>query len=378
MPMQAKLLELVDARLRDAGVDDFKDARNFRALLVYGMSGGNPVTVQAAISRLKLDGQDLAIAKGVINYLNGRPTGAIAALDPVDPMQLPADLGAFVALVKGSLLATDEPAKALVLLDDARLLSPGTLVEEAALRRSIGIAAVQADAGRFALASTQYVARYLYSPYASQFADTFVSGVIAMHGAMSQDKLADITAMMDAEREKVIYLRIARRAAIDGFADLSAFASAKAEQGRDGKANDDDPRVQLYASLSTVTSATVDTVREKLKTIDRDQLSENDRSLLDAARAVVREMVATPTPAGSVPAAAPTETDAPGEQTSVETDLPPVEGIVGDVPVAPVPVPVATAETKDAAVAADPTDKAIAATRHTLDSIDQMLGVSPQ
>ncbi len=110
MPMQAKLLELVDARLRDAGVDDFKDARNFRALLVYGMSGGNPVTVQAAISRLKLDGQDLAIAKGVINYLNGRPTGAIAALDPVDPMQLPADLGAFVALVKGSLLATDEPA----------------------------------------------------------------------------------------------------------------------------------------------------------------------------------------------------------------------------------------------------------------------------
>jgi chemotaxis protein MotC len=183
---------------------------------------------------------------------------------------------------------------------------------------------------------------------------------------------------MDAEREKVIYLRIARRAAIDGLADLSAFASAKAEQGRDGKANDDDPRAQLYASLSTVTSATVDTVREKLKTIDRDQLSENDRSLLDAARAVVREMVATPPSAKTDPAVGQAETVAPGKQASVETDLPPVEGIAGEAPAAPVPASVATAETKDAAVAPDPTDKAIAATRHTLDSIDQMLGVSPQ
>ena len=146
-------------------------------------------------------------------------------------MTLPSDLGAFLALVKGSLLATDEPAAALTLLDEARLLSPGTLVEEAALRRSVGIAVAQGDAARFALASTQYVERYLYSPYASQFADSFVSGVIALHMSISQDKLADITSMMDPEREKVIYLRIARRAAIDGLSDLSAFASARAEQG---------------------------------------------------------------------------------------------------------------------------------------------------
>ena len=142
------------------------------------MSGGNPVTVEAATSRAEPDPQSLAIAKGIIGYLNGRPGEAIETLKPIDPMTLPGDLGAFLALVKGSLLATDEPAAALTLLDDARLLSPGTLVEEAALRRSVGIAAAQGDAARFALASTQYVERFLYSPYASQFADSFVSGVI--------------------------------------------------------------------------------------------------------------------------------------------------------------------------------------------------------
>lgn len=391
MPMQAKLLELVDARLRDAGVDDFKDARNFRALLVYGMSGGNPVTVQAAISRLKLDGQDLAIAKGVINYLNGRPAGAIAALDPVDPMQLPADLGAFVALVKGSLLATDEPTKALVLLDDARLLSPGTLVEEAALRRSIGIAAVQADAGRFALASTQYVARYLYSPYASQFADAFVSGVVALHMAISLDKLADITAMMDPEREKVIYLRIARRAAIDGLTDLSAFASARAEKGRNGMHNQDDPRALLYASLSTVTSDAVDDVRARLGAIDRDKLSEGDRALLDAVRTIAGEVVAPPPAARPVAAVAAPEADLPAD----DSGLPPVEGAISERPAtqtAASPEPARQAEPAALVRSAarqsnqpapdlnpsDPTDAAMIKARRQLDLIDQMLGAAPK
>ncbi|TJX34998.1 MAG: chemotaxis protein MotC, partial [Mesorhizobium sp.] len=211
-----------------------------------------------------------------------------------DPMTLPSDLGAFLALVKGSLLATDQPAAALMLLDEAKLLSPGTLVEEAALRRSVGIAVTQGDAARFALASTQYVERYLYSPYASQFADSFVSGVIALHMSISQDKLADITSMMDPEREKVIYLRIARRAAIDGMSDLSAFASARAEQGRDGNTNQGDPRALLYSSLSTVTSDTIEDVRAKLGKIDRGKLSDGDRALLDAAQAIAGEVVAPP------------------------------------------------------------------------------------
>ncbi|RUU01232.1 chemotaxis protein MotC, partial [Mesorhizobium sp. M7A.T.Ca.TU.009.01.3.2] len=295
LPMQAKLLEMADARLRAANAEDYKDPKNFRALLVYGMSGGNPVTVEAATSRATTDPQSLAIAKGVIDYLNGRPGEAIEALRPIDPMALPPDLGAFLALVKGSLLAGDEPATALRLLDEARLLSPGTLVEEAALRRSVGLAVAQGDAASFALASTQYVERYLYSPYASQFADSFVSGVIALHMSISQDKLGDITLMMDPEREKVIYLRIARRAAIDGLNDLSAFASARAEQGRDGNTNQDDPRALLYASLSTVTSGTIEDVRAKLGKIDRSRLSEGDRALLDAAQAIAGEVVAPPT-----------------------------------------------------------------------------------
>ncbi|BCG71172.1 hypothetical protein MesoLj113a_23300 [Mesorhizobium sp. 113-1-2] len=403
MPMQAKLLEMTDTRLREADAEDFKDLKNFRALLVYGMSGGNPVTVEAAVSRATTDPGSLAIAKGVIDYLNGRPGAAIEALRPIDPMTLPADLGAFLALVKGSLLAGDQPAAALTLLDEAKLLSPGTLVEEAALRRSVGIAVTQGDAARFALASTQYVERYLYSPYASQFADSFVSGVITLHMSISQDKLADITAMMDPEREKVIYLRIARRAAIDGLSDLSAFASARAEHGRDGNANQGDPRAELYSSLSTVTSGTIEDVRTKLGKIDRSKLSDGDRALLDAAQAIAGEVVAPP---ASLPAASPAPADAAPQlkpevaaaQAADEAGLPPVEGAVAEQPaVAPsggtaAAAPNAPAPSADSAAVlpasapansagpdtTDPTDAAMMKTRRQLDLIDQMLGAAPK
>ncbi|RWE30701.1 MAG: chemotaxis protein MotC, partial [Mesorhizobium sp.] len=401
MPMQAKLLEMTDARLRAADAEDFKDPKNFRALLVYGMSGGNPVTVEAAVSRAASDPRNLAISKGVIGYLNGRPGEAIEALRLVDPMTLPSDLGAFLALVKGSLLATDQPAAALMLLDEAKLLSPGTLVEEAALRRSVGIAVTQGDAARFALASTQYVERYLYSPYASQFADSFVSGVIALHMSISQDKLADITSMMDPEREKVIYLRIARRAAIDGMSDLSAFASARAEQGRDGNTNQGDPRALLYSSLSTVTSDTIEDVRAKLGKIDRGKLSDGDRALLDAAQAIAGEVVAPPAAlaaANPAPTTRSTEPEVAAASTTDAAGLPPVEGAVSERPavapsVAAAPAaPNASAPAADAATVlpasapaasasadtTDPTDAAMTKTRRQLDLIDQMLGAAPK
>lgn len=408
MPMQAKLLEMVDARLRDTGADDFKDPKNFRALLVYGMSGGNPLTVETVVSRATVAPEELAIAKGVISYLNGRPADAIETLRPIDPMTLPSDLGAFLALVKGSLLSGDEPAAALALLDEARLLSPGTLVEEAALRRSVGIAVTQGDAARFALASTQYVERYLYSPYASQFADSFVSGVVALHMSISQDKLGDITSMMDPEREKVIYLRIARRAAIDGLNDLSAFAAARAERGRDGIGNQDDPRALLYASLSTVTSGTVDEVHAKLDRIDRGKLSDGDRALLDAARAIAGELVAPP---AALPARKPVLAQPPAvenasartsdPQTSDEAGLPLVEGAMpeqapapasGETAVSPSDATAVAAASPDAAAAlpasapapatgltpSDPTDAAMLKARRQLDLIDQMLGAAPR
>lgn len=403
LPMQGKLLEIADRRLRKIDTQDFEDTKNFRALLVYGMSGGNPVTLELATSRLDLNKEDKAIASGVIAYLKGDPGGALEALRLIDPISLPSDIGPFVALIKGSLLARENPSGALTLLDQARLLSPGTLVEEAALRRSVGIAATTHNATRFIRTSTQYVARYLRSPYASQFADSFVEGVVSLHMEIGHDKLDDITAMMDPEREKVIYLRIARSAAIEGLVDLSTFASARAEKGRNGIHNTDDPRTQLYANLSNVTSETIEDVREKLRGINRDSLSESDRFLLDAARTITSEVVAPPLKTGPIlqesnaqavlqpdmQASLPVDMENPASEAASKADneLPLVEGIMPEQPPSTQPTTASSSQRASdelsnnglsSSAKVDATDEAIATTQRTLDKIDQLLGAAPE
>ena len=308
LPMQRKLLEMTDARFRRAEIEEFDDGKNVTALLVYAMSGGNPVTVDATLSRLPPDHPGRRLGAAISLYLNGRTTEAQGALGAVDPLALTPELGAYVALVKGSVLSADKPAAAIRLLDQARLLGTGSLVEEAALRRSIALSVELKDQARFMLAATQYVRGFINSPYASQFADAFVEGVVALHDGMDLERLGSTAALMDAERERVIYLRIARRAAIEGLTELSAFAAARAAQNGTPDTRDD-PRLPLYSILASITSGPVDDVAARLAGIDRNELSASDRQLLDAAEALAAEMTAKP-PRPEAPKAAAADAEA--------------------------------------------------------------------
>ena len=370
LPMQRKLLEMADAHFRKIEAAALDNALNRRALLVYAMSGGNPATVQMVLARMPETDPERVLGASIVFYLQGQVEKAVRAFGPIDPMEYAPELGAYLALVKGSVLSVEQPEVAIRLLDLARLIAPGTLVEEAALRRSIALSASLKDPRRFVLASAQYVRSYLHSPYASQFADSFVAGVVALHADLDLDAVSEIAAMMDPEREKVIYLRIARRAAIDGLTELSAFASGKAE------ANTSDPRALLYSSLSSVTVDTVDDVLAKLANIDRAKLSESDRQLLDAAKAVAQEMVAKPE-AIAVTALP----EAPLPATEDEQDLvvygdqesgPPSAEAVAQPPVTSELAPAGGAGSEPV----DPAEATMTEARKQLADIDKLLGAA--
>ncbi|WP_269932405.1 chemotaxis protein MotC [Aminobacter sp. HY435] len=403
LPMQRRLLEMTDERMRTADPASFKEPKNFRALLIYAMSGGNPLTIEQVISRLTLEDADRTLAQGVIDYLRGKPKGTVDALATVDPLAQVSELGAFLALVKGSVSINQDPEAALKLFDQARVMSPGTLVEEAALRRSVALTPKLGDGSRFLRNSVQYVRSYLRSPYASQFADAFVAGVVDLHSSIDFDTLGEITAMMDAEQERVVYLRIARRAAIDGLTELSSFASRKAEQGRDGKTSGDDPRSQLYSGISAVTSGSVEDMLGKLGGIDHSKLSKGDRALLDAAEAVASE-VTSAVPAATPPAAAskpadiaelpPAAIDIPSdhrdpmipdaidaEPAKAEPAAQPSSTPAPAAKVRQIPLgaPAASTDTaRQPETPSEPDDPKIVQTRRTLEAIDELLGASPQ
>lgn len=376
MPMQRKLLEMIDARFAANDDTRFENELNRHALLVYAMSGGNPTTVESALARLGADDPVSRLGNGILAYIKGEPMAARSALGGIDPTSYTPDIGAYLALIKGSIYSGDEPEIAVALLDRARLLSPGTLVEEAALRRTIAIAATLGDTRRFLRASEQYVRGYLRSPYASQFADAFVEGVVVLYAAIDFSAVKEIAALMQPEQEKVIFLRIARRAAIDGMIELSAFASARAE------GDIDDPRAVLYSSLASVTSETVTQVLGDLSKIDRSQLSESDQRLLDAASAVAREMTAAPDGMPAIAAtAAPPPVRSVGPKPVLTAEFPAMadhsEPETHDLePETMAPEPAGPASGVDAT--ADQADAMMTEARAKLSDIDKLLGEMPE
>ncbi|WEX08319.1 chemotaxis protein [Chelativorans sp. AA-79] len=301
LPMQRKLLAVIDERLQLVQPEAFADRRNFEALLIYGTSGGNPATLERLVSRLEPEGIDGTLSEAVVSYARGDLARARELLGSMEPEQMPGEAAASLMLVAGSLVAPQDPRRALQFFDAVRLIAPGTLLEEAALRRSIPLSAEIGDTARFSLASLQYVRRFLRSPYASQFAEAFVSAVMALHDRMDTGVVEEVAAGMEPEQAHVTYLRIARQSVIEGHDRLLAFAAANAERYAE-LAGEADPRAVLYANAAAVASQDVEAVLETLDSIDERRVSVNDRKLLRAARRIARSVLAPPP---SVPAGTP-------------------------------------------------------------------------
>lgn len=294
LPMQKKMIEMIDKRLLSATPEEFADRRNFESLLIYGMSGGNPKTLETVAAGLKLDTHDTALTAGLIAYFKSNPGKAASQLSSLDPSKEQPQIGAFLALVKGSIVALQRPEKALPLLDLARLYAPGTLVEEAALRRSISIATSVKDRERFLRASEQYSRRFLRSPYASHFADGFINGVVELREGIDLHVVEEIVSAMNAEQQLAVYLRIARKSAIAGYTELAEFASARARLVSGKADGPEDPRAAFYNALASVTTQSIEEVARRLDAIDRSTLSKRDVRLLDAAREIVRGVTVSP------------------------------------------------------------------------------------
>ena len=82
-------------------------------------------------------GQEKTIVRAAMAYAENRNAEAMELLAEVDPRSLDASIAGHVALVRAELATKKDPDKALALVSEARLLAPGTMIEEAALRHEV-------------------------------------------------------------------------------------------------------------------------------------------------------------------------------------------------------------------------------------------------
>lgn len=323
---QRELIAEIAKQLVHVKDEDWKQPRNSRAAIIYALSGGEPAVLTKLLSLSPIPCVDDNLLKGLLDYSQGNAEAAMALLSKIDAQTLDPRAGGHLALAQAMLVAKDDPKRAIVYLDLARLLAPGTLVEEAALRREAIIAALAEDLDKFRLLTSQYLRRYNKSVYADDFLRRFANAVRTGKYSESPSLLQALVETLDElgmDQRKLAYSAIAEAAIVKGNVLLTLMAARKlAEQAKD------DPKravqARLYESAVLLLSDDYERAFAQLKSIDRAELGRRDQPLLDAALAVARRMRA------EVPAMAPGSPPPPvSAEQGKDAELPQLPPVVG-------------------------------------------------
>ena len=282
------LVGAIATRFLAADPMTWADRRNVDAALLYVMSGGNP-TVLARLPRAEDDAARTALIAAVTAYATGSKEEAEQLWAPIDIRTLPASLVGPSALAKATLLMESEPKQAMHFVDIARLEAPGTLIEEAAVRRGIEIAAKLGDAERFEFFATRYATRFPRSMYAEAFRQRFSEFYLVI--ASREDgqvapKLETILEPLAAEDRREILLEIARLAIVGGKVALGRSAAEQAIALSSG-GTVELRRAEFYRSAAVAIGEDPQIGRAELAKAQGEALPEQDRELLAAVLAVV-------------------------------------------------------------------------------------------
>jgi chemotaxis protein MotC len=191
-----------------------------------------------------------------------------------------------VALVQSALVVRKNSAKADELLDFVRLQAPGTLLEEAALRRQVFVASQTSNIDKFQSLATEYLRRYRHSVYAGNFRQRLASALTRIDFGKESSRFDGIVAMMaelEPEARRDLYLLAARSSIEQGLTTSARLMAAKAQELA-GEDKASAARAKLYRAASMITSPeAITSAVDELRSLDRSLLGSSDLNLLDAA-----------------------------------------------------------------------------------------------
>jgi chemotaxis protein MotC len=291
-----KHLRALGRTIFDAPAEAWEKKENTHALIIYLLSGGNPNAGRKALASPKFNAGDAPIAKASVAYLENVEGADRDFMLSLNPFTLDPTLGGAIAFVQSILLTPQDREAAVDKLDLARLLSPGGLVEEAALRREIGLLAEANKYERFAALARRYWARYRASPYAENFLRQFMLGVarVSLSIKLAEwEQLDDFIESLTPDTKRNLYLTVAQNASVVGNVALAAMA---AQRARDLSAENSQERQRaiVYGAAASVGTAGASQSVHLLDGVDRAQLPAGDQPIYDAVAFVTGRIFHAP------------------------------------------------------------------------------------
>lgn len=280
----AKQFDAIEKQIETVDPASWSDQRNVYAVVVYLLCGGAPSKLREILGA-KFVNEKLSPLLGVsLEYAEGQDSGLPKGLLNFDARQFQRMLGGHLALVQGGSLIGQDNARAISLLDLARLLMPGSLVEEAALRREIAILDPVRDVDKLGLLSMRYVSKYVNSPFAASFWDVVRNATSGDAGFLSRSSRFSAVFERAPQAERLsFYLALSRQALYVGQFGEATKAIVKAESA----ATEGLARKRVGAYRDVLAALTGEGDAGALRSIELKQLNREDAALVAMASSIV-------------------------------------------------------------------------------------------
>jgi chemotaxis protein MotC len=295
-----RMMTQLETDLLSASDEEVRDSKNIRALITYVLSGGNPDVVGQRTKKLNIVGEYGEILSGAVAYARGDKKLAIALLGRAKIFDLPRSIGGRLALAKAVLVSDTDLKGALILLGVARDMMPGSLVEEAALRRCVGFTARIHELNQFESCASTYFRHFPNSIYWKDFVTTFTSA-----SALLDDKKTSYFSSwllpalddMPPQVEIEIMLLIAKKAVVAGNFMLADNCASRANSLAD---IDSEAKNQalLYAGAAMMGLNEYEAGKGRLEAVNPARLAEDDAALLRKALSVSNQIAQQPSLVG--------------------------------------------------------------------------------
>jgi chemotaxis protein MotC len=228
---QARLIAQIETDILNGPRLLEADRKTISALTSFVLSGGNPNIVEKHLLLADENEPHFHVLRAALSYVRANRANALKEVERLDAMELPATIGGRMALMRAILRASSDMPKALDDLDLARRLMPGTLLEEAALRRCIAFSGDNNDRSRFENCGQRYMRRFPKSLYWKDFADGFVKSAVKLSEVkLDAASLRHMTQGLPPAKTRDLALGVAQQAISKGAFDLALSVSVWASE----------------------------------------------------------------------------------------------------------------------------------------------------
>ena len=248
-----------------------------RTAIGFALSGGDAAASKAILSRIDGKSRYFELGQAVKLYISGEVDEAARRLATIDPPVLAGGLTPYTMMALGTATLDTDADTARRSFEAVALEAPGTLLEEVALRRLLALSMRSDDNSTFDRVSNLYLRRYLSSPFAAQFIDTYATGASRFLSPDEVAKALKVIAQQPSANRRALTAALLTTCAVNGQLDMLRQIL---NEGTVGITDEGEPlaaKLKLYGFISSVRSLAGPESLRLAETNDYALLDDGDR-----------------------------------------------------------------------------------------------------